>query len=273
MSDEKTSKSTALLGFLPILLILIFDLFSLYLQPHHHAIPHLAFAVLTAQLLSLLVFSKGEICPGQRGRLSKIQGGFAIYWGVWLLLGLFSNYHYVLTDFLCVCGLIITIATYKQPDEDNLRNAMLKMASLGGVISLICYGIILYELPLLAWLQYSPIAQLAAGVVLAHFGLVVARNRLQNFIKLLPLAVLLLLLLNAVGLLILFMLLQQSAVNFSDVFRNEAALAVYFLLHLVTAFIIAISIFRKTGLNKLGLLMMLWLTCSLPLWANFVYLA
>lgn len=273
MSDEKTSKSTALLGFLPILAILTFDLFSLYLQPHRHAIPHLAFAVLTAQLLSILVFSKGEICPGQRGRLSKIQGGFAVYWGVWLLLGLFSNYHYVLTDLLCVCGLIITIATYQQPEEDKLRNAMLKMATLSGVISLLCYAIILYELPLLAWLQYSPIAQLAAGIVLSHFGLVVARNRLQNFIKLLPLAVLLFLFINALALFILFMLLQQSAVNFNDVFQNELAFALYFLLHLITALIIAVPIFRKTAFNSMGLFVMLLLTCSLPLWANFAYFA
>lgn len=271
MSDEKNSKSTALLGLLPVLILLTFDLFSLYVQPHRHAIPHLAFAVLTAQLLSVLVFRKGEICPGQRGRLSKLQGGFALYWVIWLLLGLFSNYHYVLTDFLCLCGLIITIATYKQPQEDNLRNAMLKIATLSGVISLICYGIILYELPLLAWFQYSPIAQLAIGVVLAHFSLVVARNRLQNFIKLLPLALLLLLLLNAVALLILFMLLQQSAVNFIDVFHNEIALSLYFTLHLVITFIIAVPIFRKTGFNTFGLMIMLWLTCSLPLWANFSY--
>lgn len=272
MSDEKTSKSTALFGFLPILVILTFDLFSLYLQPHHQAIPHLAFAVLTAQLLSLLVFSKGEICPGQRGRLSKIQVGFAIYWGVWLLLGLFSNYHYVMADFLCVCGLIMTIATYKQPEEDNLRNAMLKMATLSGVISLICYGIILYELPLLAWLQYNLFAEIAAGIVLTHTFLLVSRNRLQNFIKLLPFGVLLMLFINVVALLILFKYLE-SAVNFAEFFKNEFALALYFVLHLVAALVIGVAIFRKQAFNYVGLMMLFLITASLPLWINFVYLA
>ena len=45
--------------------------------------PHLGVGVLVAQLISLLVFYRGEICPGQRGRLIKVNMTFAIYWAVW----------------------------------------------------------------------------------------------------------------------------------------------------------------------------------------------
>ncbi|MDO4429768.1 MAG: hypothetical protein Q4B95_00515 [Lonepinella koalarum] len=274
MSDEKTSKSTALFGLLPILAVLIIDLFCLYLQPHSHAIPHLAFAVLVAQCLCLLIFYKGEICPGQRGRLGKMQLGFALYWGLWLLLGLFSNYHYVLSDFLCLCGIIITIATYKQPSEDQLRNAMLKIALFSSVVGVICYGIILSELPLLAWLQYNIFAQIAVAIVLAHLALLVSKNRLHNFINLLPFGVLISLLSNVIVLLILLTLLsQQSAVYFAGIFKNELALALYFILHLLITLIIGGHIFRKTSLNYMMLMMMLLLSAGLPLWANFAYWA
>lgn len=81
MSEEKTSPIlTALFSLFPILLLLSTDIFTLFLSSQAKAISHLAFAVLIAQLCCILVFTKGQICPGQRGRLSQVNLYFVIFW-------------------------------------------------------------------------------------------------------------------------------------------------------------------------------------------------
>jgi len=78
MSEEQSKPLAAFLAILPIGLLLMIDFFA------EKLIPHLAFGVLIAQLLCLVAFIKGEICPGQRGRLIKANVCFALYWFVWL---------------------------------------------------------------------------------------------------------------------------------------------------------------------------------------------
>ncbi len=125
MSEEKTSSIlTALFSLFPILLLLSTDIFTLFLSSQAKAISHLAFAVLIAQLCCILVFTKGQICPGQRGRLSQVNLYFVIFWGIWLLLSLFSNYHFILTDMLSLCGIAVAIAIWQQPEEAKLRRSI-----------------------------------------------------------------------------------------------------------------------------------------------------
>ena len=71
MSEEQSKPLAAFLAILPIGLLLMVDFFIESLQLAEKLIPHLAFGVLIAQLLCLVAFIKGEICPGQRGRLIK----------------------------------------------------------------------------------------------------------------------------------------------------------------------------------------------------------
>ena len=66
----------------------------------------------------------------------------------------------------------------------------------------------------------------------------------------------------------LFLLSQQSAV----VFTNEFALLLYLLLHFVMAAMLAIHVFKKWALSYHSLLILLFMTASLPLWATFAYL-
>ena len=71
MSEEQFKPLAAFLALLPIGLLLIIEFFAESLQSAEKLIPHLAFGVLIAQLLCLVAFIKGEICPGQRGRFNQ----------------------------------------------------------------------------------------------------------------------------------------------------------------------------------------------------------
>ena len=270
MSKEKTPLFlTALSVLFPIILLLVIDIYTMFLQPQAKAVSHLAFGVLVAQLLCSLVFLKGDICNGQRTRLSQMHAYLALYWGVWFLLSLFSNYHYIPTDMICLCGLLMVLAAWKQPQDAQLRRALLMMGVIAGVIGLFCYLFVLIEIPMSGWVQYDLIAQTLSGIVLANLLLLLSRNRLQGFIALLPLIMAVVLFLNAlIVLVILAVMYFSSAVAFA----NDLAIGLYFLLHLLVALILAIPIFRKEKADYPMLMILLITSASLPLWASFAHI-
>ena len=267
MSEEQPKFLTALSSFFPIFLLLVIDFFVFRLQPQPNTISHLALGVLTAQLICLIVFIKGEICNGQRSRLGLANLYFGLFWLVWLLLSVGMNEHNVPMDLVCLCGLAMAIITWKQPFEDKLRHLLLKIA---GFISML--GVIGYGLMLVAeenFIQFNPVAQILLGIILANLAFAISRNRLKGFIALLMLAAIAFLALNALFVCVnLFLLSQQSAV----VFTNEFALLLYLLLHFVMAAMLAIHVFKKWALSYHSLLILLFMTASLPLWATFAYL-
>ncbi|WP_315091575.1 hypothetical protein [Aggregatibacter segnis] len=267
MSEEQPKFLTALLSFFPVFLLLVIDLFAFWLQPPSNAMSHLAFGVLTAQLICLIAFIKGEICNGQRSRLGRVNLYFGLFWLVWLLRSVGMNEHNESMDLVCLCGLAIAIITWKQPVEIRRRHLLLKIAGFIGMLGVIGYGLMLVgEVNLI---QVNPVAQILLGIILANLAFVISRNRLKGFIALLMLAAIAFLALNALFVLAnLFILSQQSAV----VFTNEFALLLYLLLHLVMAAILAVHVFKKWALSYNSLLILLLMTASLPLWANFAYL-
>ena len=121
MSEEQSKPLAAFLALLPIGLLLMIEFFVESLQLAEKLIPHLAFGVLIAQLLCLVAFIKGEICPGQRGRLIKANVCFALYWFLWLGMSLASPHHYVMTDIISLCGLSAVYAVWKQPKDEVAR--------------------------------------------------------------------------------------------------------------------------------------------------------
>ena len=261
MSEEQPKFLTALSSLFPIFLLLVIDLFAFGLQPQPNAMSHLTLGVLTAQLICLIAFIKGEICNGQRSRLGRANFYFGLFWVVWLLFSLGISYHNVSMDLVCLCGLAMTITTWK------LRHLLLKIAGFIGML-----GVIGYCLMLIAeenFIQFNPVAQILVGIILANLALVISRNRLKGFIALLMLAAIAFLALNALFVLAnLFIHSQQSAV----VFTNEFALLLYLLLHFVMAAMLAIHVFKKWALSYHSLLILLFMTASLPLWATFAYL-
>lgn len=265
MSEHhSTGLKISVLSALPIFLLLALDLFSLYLQPQTKTIPHLAVALFAAQLLCIVVFNKGQICNGQRSRLVKTNLYFSLYWVIWFLLSLFSNYHFALTDMLCLMGIGLVIATSTQPKDEKSRRSMLWIASAVGILGLLSYLLIFTQLPLYSFMAYNIFAQMLVGVILAHLYLVISQSRLQSFIALLPMLMLLCLFLNALTTFVL-LLSQQSAV----VFVNELALILYFVLHLIIAMILAIHIFKKWKLETNALFILLLIAGSLPVWSLF----
>ena len=276
MSDEKTAKNlTALFSLLPLGLLLIIDLYAMWLQPLGKALSHLAFGVLVAQLLCSLVFLKGDICNGQRGRLSEVHTYFALFWAVWFFLSLFSNYHYVLTDLICLCGMVMVFSAWRQPNEAEMRVGVLKMGVAAGAIGIICYVLMLLDAPSLAWIQYNFAAQALTGIVLANLALVISRNRLQGFIALLPLLMIIVLLINAIAVLSILVIHHFSVIDGQSavVFSNDFAFILYFALHLVIAAILAVHIFRKIKLEYPVLMILLTISASLPLWSTFAYIS
>lgn len=267
MSEEQPKFLTALSSFFPVFLLLVIDLFALWLQPQPNVMSHLAFGVLTAQLICLVAFIKGEICNGQRSRLGLANLYLGLFWLVWLLLSVGMNEHNMPMDLVCLCGLAMDIITWKQPFEVKLRHVLLKIASFIGMLGVIGYGLMMGGEENL--IQVNPVAQILLGIILANLALVISRNRLKGFIALLMLAAIAFLALNALFVLAnLFILSQQSTV----VFTNEFALLLYLLLHFVMAAMLAIHVFKKWALSYNSLLILLLMTASLPLWATFAYL-
>ncbi|MGY4677296.1 hypothetical protein ACWIT3_06110 [Pasteurella sp. P03HT] len=268
MSEQKQSPFlTALFSLLPIVLLLGIDFFALFLQTQAKAISHLGFAVLVAQLICLLVFSKGQICPGQRSRLRRVNGYFALFWGVWFFISVFSNYHLIFTDMISLCGIALVLGAWHQPQDIQLRRSMLIMASIIGVLGCVCYLLMFIEIPRVSVAQYNLFAQGLVGLILANLALVISRNRLQGLIALFPLLMLVTLLLNAVSTLgLLFYLLNSVS------YVNEFAWLLYFVLHLVIAGVIGLHIFKQWTLGYQTLFFLLFLSASLPLWANFAYI-
>ena len=266
MSEEQPKFLTALSSFFPVFLLLVVDLFAFWLQPPSNAMSHLALGVLTAQLICLIAFIKGEICNGQRSRLGLANLYLGLFWMAWLLFSLGTSYHNVFIDLVCLCGLAMTIITWKQPFEVKLRHLLLKIAGFIGILGVIGYLMLVDEANLI---QFNPVAQILLGIILANLALVISRNRLKGFIALLMLVAIAFLALNALFVLAnLFILSQQSAV----VFTNEFALLLYLLLHLVMAAILAVHVFKKWALSYNSLLILLLMIASLPLWASFAYL-
>lgn len=268
MSEQKQSPFlTALFSFLPIVLLLSIDFFALFLQAQAKAISHLGFAVLVAQLICLLVFSKGQICPGQRSRLSRVNMYFALFWGGWFFISVFSNYHLIFTDMISLCGIALVLAAWHQPQDTQLRRSMLIMASIIGVLGCVCYLLMFIEIPLVSVAQYNLFAQGLVGLILANLALVISRNRLQGLIALFPLLMLVTLLLNALSTLVLLFYISD-VVNM----MNEFAWILYFSLHLVIAGVIGLHIFKQWIFGYQSLLFLLFMSASMPLWANFAYI-
>ncbi|OOF37594.1 hypothetical protein [Rodentibacter heidelbergensis] len=266
MSEQASKSFLVPLSILAIAMVLAIDLFLFSLPSQQQVIPHLGLTVLVAQLISLLVFYKGEICPGQRGRLIKVNLAFALYWMVWWGMSFFSSQP-TFTNVVCLCGLSVVYFIWKQPKAEKLRNSFLLMATLVGGLGLLGYVMLLSQLPLSAFAEYNPMAPILEGVILANLSLVIAKSRLQALMALFPFVMVILLVLNATVMFI-FLILNglESAVNSESVF----AYGIYFICHLAIAAILAIHSIRKWALSVNSLFILLFIGACLPLWMQFV---
>lgn len=202
---------------LPLMLMLFIQMFANYYGSPANTIflsPYLlAFFVLNA--IALVVLWKGQICPGQKGRLTAILP--------YLLLFALGNLTYTLAftpkhaPLLIANGvaLILPCLYWKFPDEEGLARILaqcgLAMAAIGSLAYLLVFWI---ELPsLLNWVRANNFAQLLAGLLLGGWYLMLAKSRLEGLLKLLAKAAVVVLLLNYLWVMgMLYLQAQQAGV-------------------------------------------------------------
>lgn len=264
MSDHNDNKvQIVIFSFLLVLFLLVVETALWLLQQRLDSlIAYFPLAVLSAQLICQAVFIKGKICNGQRFRLIKANLYLAIYWVGLLLLGALADKRYIPLALMIGASLLLLFAVWQQPKDDiRLQKGLLMFANACGVIALLAYFSILFNLPLSQWLYYSPFSQLLLGIVIANGLLYLSGNRLQQLIALLPHFMLLMLLLNAVYSVIVLVLLH---VNLILPTISVMGFVCYFTAHLLMAGLLLWLIFSAKILDFKWLFFLLVITSSFP---------
>ncbi|BDU36708.1 hypothetical protein [Vibrio nigripulchritudo] len=131
---------------------------------------------LGAQLVITLVLQKGDICPGQRGRLHKLLPAFIALW--------------IATSTLSLLGLVtagLLVAFYSKVQTGKTRNTgsflVLNVAGIAGLGALV--HLILKSFTVWGGVSVA-ISSILLGAAFAQLLLVISRSRLQAFHRILP---------------------------------------------------------------------------------------
>lgn len=198
--DSPSKLEIATHAVLPLVSMLFIQMLLNHFFAPHNAIfisPYLLAFLVTAAIC-LIVLWKGQICPGQRGRLTAILP--------FLLLFALGNLAYSVgftpkhspAFIVMAASLVLPVLFWILPEDEQLKNMViycgLAIAGIGALQYLLIYW---YEIPsLFNGIRANNFAQLLFGILLAGWYLVLAKSRLEGFLKLLVLAALVALLLN-----------------------------------------------------------------------------
>lgn len=217
MAHDHTSPSKfeiATHAVLPLLLMLLIQMATNYYGSAANTIflsPYLL-ALFTCCAIGFIVLWKGQICPGQEGRLTYVLpflavfalGNFAYTWA-------FTPKHSPLLIANGVAMLLPLLYWHFPSDERLARTMSLCGLAMCGIGALSYCLVFWFELPSLqTWVRANNFAQLLSGVLLAGWYLMLAKSRLDGFFKLLVLLALALLVLNYLW--VIFMLYQHAQV-------------------------------------------------------------
>lgn len=142
----------------------------------HNYLHLLAPMLLGAQLILTLVLVKGDICPGQRGRVHK-----AMYFLVagWALAAM--------SEFLMLLPLSsLALFAIKTKTNKTRDKGPLPLLYLSNGLAVVAWFIVLFKQATLPAVLFSVVALPLAGAACAHLLLIQARTRLQAFHKILP---------------------------------------------------------------------------------------
>ena len=265
MSESQPRALTASKSLLPIALIIAADLFAFNLSDFQFSLSHFAIAMFSAQLLCALVFAKGEICPGQRGRLVKVNLYSALFWLAALFFGWQQGN---LQASLAIFGLISLYCLSRQAMVEQNRKVLLSCACVCSGVGIFIQLAAIHSIE--QALQIAPFAQILTGIIITALALNISRNRLQGFIALLPLLMILALALNAVVSAVLAVFAFQAT---QPLILNEFALMVYFIAHILLAAVLFLPILQKQKASYSTLMLALFIATSLPIWLQFALLA
>ena len=258
--DETNPKLTALQSFLPLVILFGLDYFTVTLTGNA-LLSAYSLAIFAVEILLLIVFSKGEICNGQRSRLIKANHYLGLFWAVWLIMAILQG---------SPSSIILSLLGLAVAAMIAWRH-YLSVASGLSLLGLILYFYMVSQQHEIAlrWLCYNPISQLLLGVLLANILLLISRNRLQGFIALLPFAMAILLALNAFYVLSILAFFAETMPTVPDM-PMELPVLVYFFLHIMMMAIIAFHILRKIKLDYFNLILLFFMAASLPIWLGFL---
>lgn len=216
--DSEKKYDITTFALLPISLMLFIQMaLNFYFAPQGVIFisPYLL-ALLVASLVILFVLWKGQICPGQRGRLLFVLKFFALFAvGNFLYSVGFTPKHNPML-LVGVASIMLAFLFWVLPEEEKLAQTIIYCGFGIVAIAMIQFLAIYWlELPsLFNWLRANNFAQLLLGVLLAGWYLILAKSRLEGFLKLLVKIALLLLVLNYLWLMaMLYMLLQNRVAD------------------------------------------------------------
>ncbi|MDP5253558.1 MULTISPECIES: hypothetical protein [unclassified Vibrio] len=212
--------------------------------------------LLGAQLLLTLILIKGDLCPGQRGRLHKVLLYLAV---LWVLPALTMSYYMFL-----ISAIVLLFCSQVKMKKTRDEGPMWLMHG----ANVVATALVLWQM----WLHGQGgmaglwLVQLfLLGAALTHVLLVTARSRLQAFHQLLPLVGII----SGMGLALVVLLLAYQLDTPSLNQLTQRILVALSLL--VTAVIIwAWHLFKKSTVDKIQL----WvaLLCLIACSGQLVYL-
>ncbi|MDH2997468.1 hypothetical protein A1D22_07000 [Pasteurellaceae bacterium LFhippo2] len=198
--DTPSKLEISVYALLPVSMMLFIEMFA----NHYFSVPNTIFvspyllAFFVTCLVSFIVLWKGQICPGQKGRLTFVLP--------FLLVFALGNFLYSIgftpkhspAMVAGVASLIIPFIFWKLPNQDEIYNTVIYCG-----LGIVAVGIIQYlaiywfEIPsLFNWIRANNFAQILLGILLAGWYLMLAKSRLEGFLKLLVLVALGFLILN-----------------------------------------------------------------------------
>ncbi|MDP8079667.1 hypothetical protein [Phocoenobacter skyensis] len=216
--DATPKLETAIHASLPLVLMLFIEMMlNFYAAPAHSIFisPYLI-AFLTLGLISFIVLWKGDICKGQRGRFSFILNLLIIFALGNFLYSTFFTPKHTPAIIAGLAALFLSIVYWRLPNDESLYKTTVYCAF--GIIAvgfIQYFAIYWFELPsLFNWLRGNNFAQILLGVLLAGWYLVLAKTRLEAFLKLLVKVALLVLVCNYIWTVFVLSLLPQEAINY-----------------------------------------------------------
>lgn len=233
MSEGLKKYETATHAALPMLVMLLIEMsLNHYAAPAHSIFlsPYLL-AIFVACAVWLVVFWKGQICPGQRGRLLFVVPFVLIFVLGNLLYTALATPKHTPMYIVLTASLLLPLLFLRLPEDDESKRLFvlcgLGMALVGVLQYLLLYWAVLPSL--FNGIRANNFAQLLLGLILAGWYLMLANSRLEGFFRLLLQVAALVLVLNYVW--TVFVLWQQWQI------MPEMSVALY-LVYFVSQFLL-----------------------------------
>lgn len=198
--DTPSKWETTTHALLPMVLMLFIQMLANHYGSPAHSIflsPYLI-AFFTAAMLAYVVLWKGQICRGQKGRLTSVLPFLAVFaLGNFFYTAFFTPKH-ILLSLANLAAVFVALLYWKFPDDEAMQKMFSYLGFAMGGIGILAYSISYwFEVPsLLNWVRGNYFAQIQLGLLLLGWYMCLAESRLEGFLKMLVQLALIMLVLN-----------------------------------------------------------------------------